>query len=145
MSDVTTDDLSSDGEVESIEDIRRHILDYDDTQRKIVDVPEWGGIKLLMIGMNGIERAKYIRQFRNDDGTINYEAMYPSIIIACTHDPSTNERVFEETDAVAVNQKSGAALERLAIIALKLSGMDRDAEKEAGEDSSTESGGSTTS
>lgn len=125
--------------------LRDQIIAIDDIQTEEVPVPEWNGIVIEVRGMNGHARAKYMEMFRDEDtGRINYPALYPTAIIECCFDPNTGEQVFNFDDEAIINQKSGKALERLASVAMRLSGMSEDAEKEAGNDSpETESDGST--
>lgn len=127
--------------------LRDAIIQADDIQVEVVPVPEWGGIQIEVRGMNGHARAKYMEMFRDEEtGRINYPALYPTAIIECAYDPETGERIFNDDDEPIINQKSGKALERLASVAMRLSGMSEDSEKEAGNDSPTEeSEGSTSS
>lgn len=115
--------------------LRDKILAVDDIQTESVPVPEWG-VDIEVRGMNGAARATYMEKFRDEDtGRINYPALYPTAIIECCFDPETGERIFRPDDEPLINQKSGKALERLASVAMRLSGMSEDAEKEAGNDS----------
>jgi len=125
--------------------LRQQIIEADDIQTEQVPVPEWG-VTVEMRGMDGHARAKYMEMFRDEDsGRINYQALYPTAIIECTFDPETGERVFEDGDQDFINQKSGKALERVASVAMQLSGMSEESEAEAGNDSrvNTENDGST--
>jgi hypothetical protein len=69
--------------------------------------------------------------------------MMPELVISCTFDPETGEQVFDETDLPNIMSKSGAALDKITTIAMRLSGFGADAIDEAGKDSlSTQNGGS---
>ncbi len=115
--------------------LRDRILAAEDIQIEQVEVPEWG-VTVEVRGMDGAARARYMEMFRDDDGRINYVALYPTAIIECVFDPGTGVRVFQEGDEAAINTKSGKALERVAGVVMRLSGMNEEAEKEAGNDSS---------
>jgi len=123
--------------------IRQQIIEADDIQVEPLFVPEWG-VTIEVRGMNGHARAKYMEDFRDpESGRINYPALYPIAIIECSYDPDTGERIFEPGDQDIINTKSGKALERVASVVMRLSGMGDDVEKELGNGSSMESEGST--
>lgn len=113
-------------------DLRALILESDDIPKETLHVPQWG-VEVLIQGMTGAERADLIRQFRNDNGSLNFEKLYPVMIVHTVCDPSSGERIFDMNDVAAINEKSGQALERVAKVALRLSGMDETAEEEAKE------------
>lgn len=128
---------------ERVSSLRDRIFASEDIESKVIEVPQWG-VKLEVRALNGRARANLLRSYVNDDGSMNVEAMYPSLIIQSTYDPETGEQVFSDEDVAALNAKSGAALEVIASTAMKLSGMAPEAVAEAGKDSgSTPSDGST--
>lgn len=127
------DDVQQNDEA-TVLSLRDRILQSQDIEAEEVEVKQWG-VTVEIRGMSGLERAKFMERFTGQDGNLDYEAMYPSLLIACVHDPVTGEKLFMPEDAGALNAKSGAALERLAQVALRLSGMGKDSEKELGKDS----------
>lgn len=121
--------------------LKQQIFEADDIDAELVEVPEWG-VVLELRTPSGAERAQLMKRFsRTDaDGTkveIDWEGMYPSLIIMTAYDPDTGERVFEWGDLDRLNTKSGALLERVAKVSMKLAGMDKEA-VEAGKDGSSE-------
>lgn len=127
--------------------IRDQIIQADDIQIEQVPVPEWG-VTIEVRGMNGAARARYMEMFRDEEtGRINYPALYPTALIECCYIPDGMDgaggKVFREGDEDIINQKSGKALERVAAVAMRLSGMNEDSEEKAGKDSSKESDAST--
>jgi hypothetical protein len=50
-------------------------------------------------------------------------------------DPESGEQVFLPEDNDAINLKSGSALEVVANVSLRLSGLNQNEQKEAGKDS----------
>ena len=84
--------------------------------------------------MDGRSRTRLLKSAANMDGTIDLEKMYPEMVILCAHDPETGERIFTEADRDALLGKSAAALELVALTAMKVSGMTGEAQKEAGKD-----------
>lgn len=125
--------------------LRDFIIECDDIQTEDVPVKEWGGIVLNIRGMSGAARAEFINGARTEEGALDFASMYPALIVATAFDPDSGEQVFTQEDANALNAKSGAALERVCRVSMRLSGMTEESEKELGKDSSPESDASTSS
>ncbi len=124
-------------------ELRQQILDYDDLESEMVEVPQWGGVKLLVKGMNGRARARFLKASANN-GQVDFERFYPELLIATVHDPESEEPVFATADRDALNNKSGSALDQLASVAMRLSGLSDNSVKEAEKDlEQTPNGGST--
>ena len=102
--------------------LRDALLNAQDIQSEIVDVPQWG-VKIEVRGMTGKARANFLRSVTVKDGQTDMERFYPQLIIGTAHDPETGEPVFTLADREALNEKSGAALEVLAQAAMRLSGL----------------------
>lgn len=121
--------------------IRDTILNADDFDRATFDVPEWG-VKLELRSPSGEERAKLAALYgtSDDDGpdetARKREQLYAAMIVFTAHDPDTGERIFEAGDVAAVNAKSAAVIYRLGPEALRIAGMDADAQEREGKDSS---------
>ncbi len=114
-------------------ELRKSILESEDIPEKIVDVPEWG-TKVLIKGMNGKARANFLRRSTTQSGEVSFENFYPELVIATAHDPETREPIFEPADRDGLNTKSGLALNRVAEVAQRLSGLGADDLEEAKED-----------
>jgi len=117
-------------------ELKKSILDYEDIPEETIEIEEWGGIKLLIKGMTGKSRANFLKRASDDDGNIAYDRFYPELIIATVYDPESQEPVFEGADRTALNQKSGAALEAVARVSQRLSGLGVEDVEEAKKDSS---------
>lgn len=129
--------------------LAQRIRDYDDFEFETVTVPEWGGVDIEIYRMDGASRSKYLRAASDDEGNVDWESIYPELIIATAHEPRENETdgptnrpVFTPADREWLNTKSAKALERLAKTAMRMSGM-TDSEDELGKSSSTTTNGST--
>lgn len=112
----------ADKEPQKPKNLRARILETEDLPIEIVPVPEWGGVKVEVRGMNGLDRARFMQKVAGSDG-VNFESWYPELIIATAHDPETGEKVFEKADKDPLNRKAGAALSRLGDTAARLSGL----------------------
>ena len=115
--------------------LRDRIASAEDIDVETIEVPRWG-VTLEVRGMTGKSRSVFTELFASEDGTIDYEAMYPSLLIATCFDPETKEQVFTQDDAAMLNSKSGKALEDLAQVAMRLSGLGKQAENDLGKSSS---------
>lgn len=126
--------------------LRNTILEAKDIPSERMHVKEWG-VDLLIKGMSAGERIT-LMQNAYDQRTqqVNMAAVYPDVVVSCVHDPDTDEPVFTEADKDALMGKSSAAIEEIAAVGLRLSGIGQDEEEAAGKDfSSTPSEGSSLS
>jgi len=102
-------------------ELRKTILEADDIESEIIDVPQWG-IKVEIRGMSSKERAKLLKS-TSVNGEVDFDRWFPDLIIATAHDPETGDKIFEPADREALNAKSGAAITKLAEAASRLSGL----------------------
>lgn len=109
------------------------IFALDDIETELVDVKVWD-VTLLVKSMTARDRAKMVASAASANGSFNLEEVLPDLVIHCTFDPETNEQVFRPSDRDALLAKSAAAIEQIATVAMRLSGMDEDAVDEAGKD-----------
>lgn len=122
--------------------LRDRIFAVDDLQREIHKIEQWG-LDVEIRGMSGAARAAIIQNAASNNGTLDFGKMMPELVVSCTFDPVTGEQVFEESDLEAIMTKSGAALDKITTVAMRLSGFGDKAVDEAGKDSSsTQNGGS---
>ncbi len=110
--------------------LRDKILAANDIQEETVEVPEWG-VKLLVRGLTGRQRARLLQNAVDTSGKMDLERIYPELVIYSVYDPETKEQIFKPADRDALADKSGAALERIAQVAMRLSSLTPEAVKEA--------------
>lgn len=110
--------------------LRDKILSSDDIKAEIVKVEEWD-VELEIKSLTGKARAKLMNETMNNNGKMDMEKLYPQLVIACTYDPETHKRVFEINDRDLINTKNSGALERIAKVAMRLSGLDADSVEKA--------------
>lgn len=115
------------------------ILAADDIDRELVEVPEWG-VTIEMRSMSVGERTRAMQSWSkpSEDGegtTVDQERFYPALLAASVFDPETGERVFDQNEVEKLNEKSSKVVERLAGIAIRLSGMGQGDVDAAGEGS----------
>lgn len=130
----------------AISKISERVRDAQDLSEKLFPVPEWDGVELLLISPTVTERTAMVEQYTiwtedvdgNLVGTLNREAMAPSLLIACAHDPEDRTRAFSEEDIAMLKGKNGAVVDRVAKACFPLVGFAEEGATEAGKgDSST--------
>ncbi len=103
-------------------DLRAQILAKADLEEELLEIPEWE-CTVLIRALNGADRAQLLQHNTLADGKPDLKKMYPMLAITSIRDPETKKLIFEPTDRDALNNKSGAALERVAEVALRLNHM----------------------
>lgn len=111
-------------------DLRAKILQTEDIKKERVMIEQWG-VEVEVRGLSGEERAKVVNGSRNQKGELDEEKFYPILVIASVYDPQTGEKVFKPADRDMLNQKSFAAIQKVAKVAARLSGLDDEAEEKA--------------
>lgn len=139
---------------------REAIQALDDRQIEAVEVPEWGTPEdpavLYVRGLSGIDRDAYefqmILQKTDKRGRVlsselNMQNLRAKLLLRCvvtSGDQETAEPFFKPGDEKWLGTKSGAALQRLFIVAQRLSGITQEAAEELteelGKDQSDSSG-----
>lgn len=124
--------------------LRDQILNADDIDSELVEIPAWG-VTVEVRSMDGRARTRLLKSTTDGNGDVDMEKVYPEMVILCSHDPETGERIFTEDDRDAILAKAAGPIELLALAAMRVSGMNGTAVDEAGNDSSsTEKDDSTT-
>lgn len=103
---------------------KEQILQADDLPRELVSVPEWGG-EVYVRTMTGAERDAYEKSIldqRGPDGNKNMENIRAKLC-AKTIVSESGELLFSNSDIVALGNKSGAALDRVFDVAIRLNGL----------------------
>jgi hypothetical protein len=104
------------------------ILAAEDLETRDVPVPEWGGTVRLK-ALSGRERDAYeasCMQDRGKQGMVRNLLNVRAKLVARAIVDDKGERVFADTDANALGQKSAAALDRLFEIAAEMSRLSED-------------------
>lgn len=116
--------------------LRDKILAAQDIPSEPVTIPEWG-VDVVVRGMSAGERIDLMQNaFDQNTQQVNMSIVYPDVVVACTFDPDSSEPVFTDADKPLILSKSSAAVERLANVGLRLSGIGKDEQDAAGKDSS---------
>jgi len=111
------------------------IFATDDIASREITVDAWS-VTVLVKALTAKSRAKMITDAMTNNGQLDLSQTLPDMVIQCTFDPETGERVFQESDREALMAKSATAIEQIANVAMELSGMNEGAVDEAGKESS---------
>ena len=110
--------------------LREKILNANDIKEEKLYVPEWG-VDVLIKGLKGSQRAELLQNnISTKTGEMKLKTLYTELVITSTYDPETKEPIFEPSDRDTLAEKSGAALERIAQVAMKLSGLTQNTAEE---------------
>jgi hypothetical protein len=109
--------------------LRDKILNAKDIKSEVVHVDEWDA-DVEIRGLSGAERASLVDKatVKETDGEgkhtsrVDQSALYPLLIIATAYEPG-GEKLFTDGDRDAINGKSAGALEKVAAVSMRLSGM----------------------
>lgn len=117
--------------------LRDKILAAKDIPSEELFVKEWG-ITVLVKGMTAGERITLMQNaFDQKTQQVNMAAVYPDVVVSCIHDPESGEPIFSAADKDALMGKSSAAIESIAAVGLRLSGIGSEQQDAAGKDSSS--------
>lgn len=116
--------------------LREKILAADDIPSEKVMIKEWD-VEVLVRGMSAGDRITLMQNaYDQQTGQVNMAAVYPDVVVSCVVDPATQEPVFTDADKSLLMSKSSAAIEQIASVGLRLSGIGQDVQDAAGKDSS---------
>jgi hypothetical protein len=100
------------------------ILDADDQQTEIVNVPEWGGDVKIAV-MSGFARDRFEASIVGTGGGTNMQNIRAKMCAASIVDENS-ELMFSDKDIQKLGKKSSAALDRVFSAAKKLNKMSDD-------------------
>lgn len=100
---------------------RAAILAAQDIQTEVVNVPEWGG-DVRVRGMTGVQRDAFDRATVDADGKADLTNFAARLAATCVVDDQGNP-LFTLDDIDLLADKSGAALQRVSAVAMRLSGL----------------------
>lgn len=106
---------------------REQILNANDIKSEIVPIAAWGGVEIEIRGLTGRQREEVVAAARREDGTVDDTKVTVPLIIASAFDPETKKALFTPADLDALREKNAQALDDVAKVALRLSGMSQQA------------------
>lgn len=131
-----------------LQELRAQIFSAQDVPRETVEVPEWGAT-FEVRGMSQGAREQFVAEFgdaaqkaaadkaagRNPDAAA-LQGFTLFLLTGFVYNPGTDDKVFTADDLAAIQQRSSVAIDRLASVAMRLSGLGQKAVDDAGKSSS---------
>jgi hypothetical protein len=109
-----------------------------DTPSELVEVPEWGGIKVLVKGFTLGAKDDFLASILDiHTKEPNVKAFNVGVLVGTCYDPESGEKLFTEADVPELKQKSAAAIDRLVQVGQRLSGLTEEAVEIAAKKSSS--------
>lgn len=118
--------------------ISQIVADAKDIETEEVPIPQWG-VTIEVRGMDGTNRSLYLNRFfkaKEEGNEEDLASIETDMLVFCCYDPEDGSQAFVAEDIPMLLTKSGAVIGRLATTAMRLSGLDKDAEKRWGKVSS---------
>lgn len=108
-----------------------------DTPSEIVEIPEWD-VKVLVRGMTLGAKDDFLAAIVDSTSkSANVKNFTSGVLVACSYDPESGERLFSETDIPALKERSAVAIQRIVDVGVRLSGLGDEAVDVAGKDFSS--------
>lgn len=110
----------------------------DDLESEDIVVPQWG-VTLRMKSMDTGHRGAYLERLiaaKDEGNDVAMAQIQAELVVHGAFDPEDGSQAFDESDIPMLLTKHGGVVARLATVAQRLSGLDRDAEERLGKDSS---------
>ena len=112
--------------------LRERIIAKDDRTTETFYVSQWDET-VEIHSMSGTEWADIMEKFFDmETREVDMKAMNPAFIVKTCYDPETGEALFSPGDEAWLADKNAGALEDLAAVALRLSGLDAKAAERSG-------------
>ena len=93
-------------------------------------MPEWGNIKIEVRSMTGAERAAMLSDsWDQETESVSFDRMFPNVVVACSFHPETGEKLFSTQQIPQLNGKNSKAMQRVAEVGMRLSGLNEKEEK----------------
>ena len=106
---------------------KEQILQADDLKQETVEVPEWGG-SVIVRTISGTERDNFEIACAKDKNTTR-KVIRGRLLALCLVDED-GKRLFSDSDAAALGEKSATALDRAFEVAARLNGIGEKDQKE---------------
>jgi hypothetical protein len=103
---------------------REQILEIQDIESEIIEVPEWGGLVKVQ-GMTGAERDVFESSVMKGKGKnikINWRNLRAKLVAHSVVN-GNGERIFTDADVIRLGNKSALALDKVFAVAQRLSGI----------------------
>jgi len=121
---------------------KKQILSANDLPKEKVEVPEWGG-HVFVRTLTGVERDRF-EQTLLDGKNVNMANVRARLVVLAAI-ADDGKRIFADTDATALGEKSASALDRVYGVAQRLNGLTAADVEDLAKNSGTDLSGDSTS
>jgi len=111
--------------------LKEKIGQVKDLKSELVNIEQWDNIDILMKSMTGRQRNEFMSTAYDKDGKPITEKLYPELLKRTAYDPESDELIFSDGDEELILSKNASVLEKLAIVAFRLSGLAQNSIQEA--------------
>lgn len=111
-------------------DLKQSILECSDLAEEVYEVPEWGGVSILLRGLT-CEQLSRTRSTSTRNGQMDNGLLGVLTLIEGANDPQTKKQLFEQAHRDALLKKNAAVVDRIATRILNLSGAGPTAQADA--------------
>lgn len=102
--------------------LRDKIKEIDDIAKERIRISQWDA-DVEIRAMTGAERSRIFNKMDKDEDKAR---AYLQMIVSCTFDPETGEKIFAPEDIEWLDKKSGAALEVITAGLVRLNGFGKE-------------------
>lgn len=118
------------------QDLKSLILNAEDIKSEEVEIPEWGGITVLVKGLSDNQHGEYqaktmaLRAKQGDQAMdIEMRNRRSELVVKCLYYPKGHEkhgqRIFTDAEAVKLQGKNAGVVQGLFVLINNLSGLNR--------------------
>jgi hypothetical protein len=114
-------------ETEDEDELRSLISNVSDVLEELIDVPEWHvngkTVQILLRALNAREYAQFADAVSKPN--VNMTNTFVDMVIMTARHPKTRKLLFKSSDRGMLHQRVGRSIQRIAIRAAELSGVDQ--------------------
>jgi hypothetical protein len=114
-------------ETEDEDELRSLICNVSDVLEELIDVPEWKvngkTVQILLRALNAREYAQFADAVSKPN--VNMTNTFVDMVIMTARHPKTRKLLFKPADRAMLHQRIGRSVQRIAIRAAELSGVDQ--------------------
>lgn len=116
--------------------IRDRIASVAPYTAELVTIHEWDDVQIEVRSLSLGARNDMLARAAETEGDADLRIIYPEMVMLCSYDPETGDRVFADDDLEFINSRPANLVDKLAVPAMRLSGMNESSVEEAGKESS---------
>lgn len=117
---------------------RKQILEADDTQFEVIDVPKWGG-KIRVRSLSGHDRARFEMAIKPvvAEKTSGPTPTWRELLVSCAVVDADGKLLFEPADIALLGKRDAGTLDKVVEAVMRISGISAKDAKEYEKNSGT--------